>query len=66
MRRHYRPKSAWRVWQDAGMAWKKEHPNASPEDVAAASSAFGHEDSIGNPDAAYGARKRAFIEGTAQ
>lgn len=56
--------SAWHTWQIAAATWHAENPTASPAEITTAADIFGMEFvGLGNPEAAYGARRRAFIEG---
>ena len=56
--------SAWHDWQNAGATWITIFPNAEPSDIAAASHLFGsNTNGIGNREAAYQNRAKAFLEG---
>lgn len=59
-----KPGSAWNDWQCKAAQWVAENPSATPEDVRRAADKFGSDFvGLGNPSAAYGARRRAFMEG---
>ena len=61
-----KPGSAWDDWQCEAAQWLADNPSATPEEINRAADRFGTDFvGLGNPSAAYGARRRAFMEGAA-
>lgn len=58
-----KPGSAWHDWQCEAAQWLADNPGATPEDASRAADKFASDFvGLGNPSAAYGARRRAFVE----